>query len=257
MVLYLPSVLPQVLLVPQRSGELVQVKPYGSHPFGWRKSTPVPFSRFHFLIMSKARSLILDWGNPYTFKQRHDGSYLALDCSQVGAQGEAQGEVQGRPRGHPPVRIRSRSHDASAAFRLSCVVRRLGILLPKKPRGARHRVTVVRYDGRLRQRVPARLERSSGEAFRQVEAPCASSVLPQVRFVPRSRPLVQLNPKNPKKNKMTAVLLRERISPIRDTFGDELLLRSIPARTEARTHSLLRARQEDRIRGGRVHVVSV
>ena len=56
---------------------------------------------------------------------------------------------------------------------------------------------------------------------------------------------------------MTAALLRERISPIRDTFGDELLLRSIPTRTEARTHSLLRARQEDRIRGGRVHVVSV
>ena len=63
---------------------------------------------FQFFIMSKARSLIVDWGNPYTFKQRLDGRRLALACSQVGA----QGEVQGRPRRHPPVRIRSRGHDA-------------------------------------------------------------------------------------------------------------------------------------------------
>ena len=88
--------------------------------------------------MAKAPTLDLDWGNPYTFKQRLDGTYLALDCSQAGAQAGAQGEVQGSPRGHPPVWVRGWSHDASATFRLSCVVRRVGILLSKKPRGARH-----------------------------------------------------------------------------------------------------------------------
>jgi len=111
---------------------------------------PGPFSRLHFLIMSKVLALGLDWGNPYTFNSdTYDGRRLALDCSQVGAQDGAQGEVQGRPRGRPPVRFRGRSHDASATLRLSCVVRRLGILLPKNSRGARHRVDAVRHDGRL------------------------------------------------------------------------------------------------------------
>ena len=136
------------------------------------------------------------------------------------------------------------------------MVRRLGLLLPKNSRGARHRVLVVRHDGRLRQRVPARLERISGKTLRQMEASGAAPILPQVRIVPRSRHLVQLNPKPPK-NSMTAALPRERISPIRDAFGHELLLRSIPTRTEACTHALLRAWQKDRTRGSRVHVVTV
>jgi hypothetical protein len=178
---------------------------------------PSVTSRLHKITMSKARSLGFDWGNPYTFNSdtstdvlllwRHDyawtslfrvhcgpgrchndarealataacGQEMAVGSCQAGAQGEAQGEVQGCPRGHPPVWIRGRSHDASATFRLSCVVRRLGILLPKKSRGARHRVTVVRHDGRLRQRVPTRLERSSGKTLRQVEASGAAPVLP-------------------------------------------------------------------------------